>query len=79
MVDVGVGDENEIEAPDVEPGKLMIFQVGLAPALEHSAIYCEACIFAVDEMAGSGHFARRTVKMKFHGVAIVVFTLIKVT
>ena len=60
MVDVGVGEDDEIERRGVEVQRARVFFVGVPPALEHSAVDQEPRLRTVDAKARPGHLAGRT-------------------
>ena len=60
VVDVGVGEDDEIERRGVEVQRARVLFVGVPPALEHPAVDQEPPLRAVDAKARPGHLAGRT-------------------
>ena len=57
VVDVGVGEDDEVERGDVEVERAGVALVGVTPALEHPAVDEKPPFAAVDAIAGAGHLA----------------------
>ena len=68
MVDVGMGEQHEVEAAHVETEGQRPFVLGarLGAALEHAAIDQETRFPGIDQGAGTRHFASGTEKAKSH-------------
>jgi len=69
MIDVGVGQQYEIERGRIESETRAVLAVGLAPALEHAAVDQETQAVGFDQETGSGDFARGAEERQFHNVA----------
>ena len=66
MVDVGMGEQDKVDGRRIEGKRLVVLGARFAPALEHAAIDQKAHPFVFHQIAGAGHFARRTEKSQFH-------------
>ncbi|MPN37844.1 hypothetical protein SDC9_185365 [bioreactor metagenome] len=68
MINVGMGEEHEVEAPHVETEGQCPFVLGacLGAALKHAAIDQKTRFPGIDQGAGTGHFASGTEKAKSH-------------
>ena len=68
MVDVGMGQQDEINLPDIEAEieGTQVLLIGLATALEHAAIDQKTPFAGLDQRAGTGHFAGTTEKSNSH-------------
>ena len=67
MVEVGMGQEDEIEFAEVARKGRAVLLVGFPRALEHAAIDDEAAMLGLDLQARAGHFAGGAVKAQSHG------------
>ena len=66
VVDVRVGEQDEIQAMQVEIERRQVFCPGVVPALEHAAVHQKAHASRFDQGAGAGYLARATEKAKPH-------------
>jgi hypothetical protein len=66
MVDVGVGEDDEIDAARIEVKGAVVFGARLAAALEHPAIHQKTHAVGFQQIAGTGHLACRAEKSQFH-------------
>jgi hypothetical protein len=66
MVDVRVGQEDEIDLLRIEGRKATVFLVGRTPALEHAAIDQERKPLTVHPVTRAGHLVGRAVEGEFH-------------
>ena len=71
MVDMGVGEQQEIDRFNIEGGRLEVERADRAIALEHTAIDQKMAAGMVNAIAGPGYRASRTVEVKgnSHGPA----------
>jgi len=68
VVDVGVGEDDEIDRAWIEIESTLVLGAGLAPALEHAAIDQKTYAVRFHQIAGAGDFTRRAEKGQFHSV-----------
>ena len=68
MVDMGVGQQHEIDTADVEAEVegMQVFGSGLAAALKHSAVDQKTDVTRFDQRTRTCHFASRTMKTDTH-------------
>ncbi len=66
MVQVGVGEEHEVDPAQLEIQRIAVLAVGFAPALEEPAIHQECTVLVIDAQAGSGDLASGTEKGELH-------------
>ena len=67
MIDMGVGQQHELDSARVEIQRLAVLAARLFSALEHAAIDEEAMPGRVQQVTGTGDFPRRAEKCEFHG------------
>ena len=66
MVDVGMGEKDEIDRLGIETEGMVVFRARLAPALKHAAIHQKACAAGLHQTTGTGDFARGAKEGEFH-------------
>jgi hypothetical protein len=76
MVDMGMGQEHEINRRRVEREWLMVARRRRAAALNHAAIHQEAYVERFHQETRPGDFARSAQKMQFHGMLTPVFSFV---
>lgn len=73
MVDVGVGQQDEVNGRRVERERLVVACCCYTPTLNHAAIDQEADISRFDQEARSGDFSGCAQKTEFHRAFTRVF------
>ena len=66
MVDVRVGEQDEVQAVQVKIERCLVFRPGFVPSLEHAAVHQKARIPGLHQGARAGHLARAAEEAKFH-------------
>ena len=66
MVDVRVGEQDEIDSAEVAIESRPVARGRLAAALEHAAVDQEADAVGFHQQAGSGHLSGRTEERQAH-------------
>ena len=70
MVEVGVGEDDRVEARGINRWEAAIVLVGDFLALVHAEIDHDAGAVVGEEVAGAGDFARRAVEAEFDQAAL---------
>ena len=66
MVDMGVGEQYEIQGPHVESERLTVLAIRFPASLEHAAVHQETDRGGLHQEAGSGDFAGRSQEGQLH-------------
>jgi hypothetical protein len=66
MIEVSVGEQNEVQTLEIESQGPQIFQIGIAAALKHAAFDEKAGAHRFDQETRPGNLARRAEKGDSH-------------